>query len=151
MDEQNNKYEKECFICRHPLFKLLLISILVFLGAYAAFYVVSDWHFKRMMNPRYHMHKIEKRIIQDEQMAERAIRKDFKENAKEMSRGIKFIYVLRTPDSYKILVNLVPFDNNEKNVEVKTGDNNLTINAAGEKTGRNKNEIIEFSQSLTFP
>ena len=151
MDEQNNKHEDDCFLCKHPLFKLLLISILVFLGAYAAFYVVSDWHFKRMMNPEFHMHKIEKRLIQDERMAERAMKKDFKQDFREMSHGVKFVYVVRTPDSYKILVNLVPFDNNEKNVEVKTNDNHLTISAAGEKVSKNKNEIVEFSQSLTFP
>ena len=33
---------------KHPILKSILCGILIFLGAYCAFYTVSDWHFKRM-------------------------------------------------------------------------------------------------------
>ena len=53
MDEHN--YHDDCFLCKHPILRHTLIGILVFLGAFAAFYVVTDWHFKRMLDPAVQM------------------------------------------------------------------------------------------------
>lgn len=81
---------------------------------------------------------------------ERYDRKAF--NAQErMERTVSgFAHVEKTPDSYKIVINLRPFDNDEKNVEVKTDGNTVVINAAGEKNKHNKKEIIRFSQAFNF-
>ena len=45
MDENNyeNRHEyksENCFLCGHPVLRHILIGILTFLGAFAAFYVV---------------------------------------------------------------------------------------------------------------
>ena len=59
MDENRNG----CFWCKHPICKSIFIALLVFFGAFAAFYVVTDWHFKRMLDPSVQMRKVEKMMM----------------------------------------------------------------------------------------
>ena len=63
---------------------------------------------------------------------------------------IQFVHVEKTEDAYKIIIDLRPFDNNEKNVEVRTEGNTVIINAAGEKNTRHKQEIMKYSQAFAF-
>ena len=57
MEENNYRHEgfDDCFLCKHPALKHVLVGLLVFFGAFAAFYVVADWHFKRMLDPMVQM------------------------------------------------------------------------------------------------
>lgn len=146
MDENRDN----CFLCRHPLMKTLLISLLVFLGAFTAFYVVTDWHFKRMLDPAVQMRKVEKIMQHDQRQYDKMMNRQVK---KEMAfeRNIqRYIHVERNPQNYKIFIDLKPFDNNEKNIEVTTEGNNLTINAAGENKKHGHNQIIRLSQTFAF-
>ena len=81
MEENNyeNKHEHradDCFMCKHPAMKHICIGILTFLGAFAAFYVVTDWHYKRMLDPMFQMRKMDRAIMKEARMAERIARKD---------------------------------------------------------------------------
>lgn len=141
---------RDCFMCHHPVLKLILISLLVFFGAFAAFYVVTDWHYKRMLDPAVQMRKVEKMMMHDQRQMDKMINRQFKKDA-AMERGIKhFVRVEQTPENYKIIIDLKPFDDNEKNVEVTTSGNSLTINAAGEREKHGHNEIIRLSQTFSF-
>ena len=141
---------RDCFMCHHPLLKLIFISLLVFCGAFAAFYVVTDWHYKRMLDPAVQMRKMEKMMIQDQREQDKMMNRQFKKDM-AMEREIKkYIRVERNPQNYKIFIDLVPFDNNENNVEVRTDGNTLTVNAAGENKKRGHNEIVKISQSFMF-
>lgn len=141
---------RDCFMCHHPVLKLILISLLVFFGAFAAFYVVTDWHYKRMLDPAVQMRKVEKMMMHDQRQMDKMINRQFKKDA-AMERVIKhFVRVEQTPENYKIIIDLKPFDDNEKNVEVTTSGNSLTINAAGEREKHGHNEIIKLSQTFSF-
>ena len=72
MEDNNYRHEDfdNCFLCKHPVLKHVLTGLLVFLGAFAAFYVVTDWHFKRMMDPVSQMRRIDKAIMQREKSFE---------------------------------------------------------------------------------
>ena len=163
MEDNNYRHEDfdNCFLCKHPVLKHILTGLLVFLGAFAAFYVVTDWHFKRMMDPVSQMRRIDKAIMQREKSFDKMERRALKAqerydrkafNAQErMERTVSgFVHVEKTPDCYKIVIILRPFDNDETNVEVKTDGNTVVINAAGEKNKHNKKEIIRFSQAFNF-
>ncbi len=165
MEENNNQYKHEefddCFLCKHPALRHLLTALMAFLGAFAAFYVITDWHFKRMYDPVYQMGRMDKAIMQREKnfdkMEMRAIKQQekmdkraFKHQERLEKQAANFIHVEQTPDAYRIVIDLRPFDNDEKNIEVKANDNTLTINAAGERTNRNKQEIIRYSQTFAF-
>lgn len=165
MDENNNQYRHEefddCFLCKHPALKHLLTALMAFLGAFAAFYVITDWHFKRMYDPVYQMGRMDKAIMQREKNFDRMEMRALKQQEKMDKQALKhrekfeketsgFIHVEQTPDEYRIIIDLRPFNNNEKNIEVKTSNNTITINAAGETNNRNKQEIIRYSQTFAF-
>lgn len=79
-------------------------------------------------------------------MAKKALMQQYK-----MDQNVaQYIHVEKTKDAYKIIIDLKPFDNNEKNVEVRTEGNTLIINAAGERNSRRKQEIVRFSQAFAF-
>lgn len=141
---------RDCFMCHHPVLKVILISLLVFFGAFAAFYVVTDWHYKRMLDPAVQMRKMEKMMMHDQRQMDRMMNREFRKNM-AAEKGVQhFIKVEKTPQNYKVVIDLKPFDNNEKNVEVLTDGNSLTINAAGEREKHGHNEIIKFSQTFSF-
>lgn len=163
MEDNNYKHEEfdDCFLCKHPVLKHVCTGLLVFLGAFAAFYVVTDWHFKRMLDPAVQMRRMDRAIMQGERRFDRMERRAMKAQERYERRAFHheqrmadavsdFIHVEKTPDSYKIVIDLRPFDNDEKNVEVKTDGNTIVINAAGEKNKHNKKEILRFSQAFNF-
>ena len=163
MEEQNYKHEEfdNCFLCKHPALRYTLIGLLVFLGAFMAFYIVSDWHFKRMMDPAIYMRGIDRAIMKKERGIERFERraleqqewidkKAYQMQHKMMQHAAQFIHVEKVDDAYKIMIDLKPFDNNEKNVEVKTDGNTIIITAAGENTSRHRQEIVKYSQTFAF-
>lgn len=156
MEENNyeNKHEHrtdDCFICKHPAMKHIFIGILTFLGAFAAFYVVTDWHYKQMFNPMVQMRKMDRAIMKEARMAERIAQKDFAKADLLENQAGQIIHIDKTDDAYKIIINLKPFENDEKNVEVTTEGNKMTITAAGETKKHNKSAIIRFTQSFIFP
>ena len=163
MEDNHYRHEEfdDCFLCKHPALRHLLTGLMALLGAFAAFYVVTDWHFKRMYDPVYQMGRMDKAIMQRERnfdrMEMRALKqqekydkKSFKQRQYMERKAAQFIHVEKTPDAYKIIIDLKPFDDNEKNVEVKTEGNTLIINAAGERNSHNKQEILRYSQAFAF-
>ena len=163
MEENNYKDEEfdDCFLCKHPALRYILTGLLIFLGAFAAFYVVSDWHFKRMLDPAFQMRRMDRAVMQRERNFDKMERKALKQQewldkkAFKMQRNLErnaaqFIHVEKADDAYKIIIDLKPFDNDEKNVEIRPDGNTLTIKAAGERNVRNKKAIIRYSQTFAF-
>ncbi len=163
MEDNNYRHEEfdDCFLCKHPALRYVLTGLLIFLGAFCAFYVVSDWHFKRMIDPVAQMRRMDRAMMQQEKrfdkMERRALsnqeridRKAFKQQQRMERTAAQFVHVEKADDAYKIIIDLRPFDNNEKNVEVRTEGNTVIINAAGEKNTRRKHEIMKYSQAFAF-
>ena len=121
----------DCFLCGHPVLKHVLTGLLVFLGAFAAFYVVTDWHYKRMLDPFVQMRKVDKMMMKEQQQARKLIEKQAQKDFNFEKRTERFIRAEKDGDNYKIIIDLKPFDNDEKNVEVTTDGNVLTVTAAG--------------------
>lgn len=153
MDENNygNNHHENCFLCGHPVLKHVLTGLLVFLGAFAAFYVVTDWHYKRMLDPVVQMKKMDRMMQKENFYARKMMKKELREGARLDSKVNQIVHIEKLDDIYQIIIDLKPFDNNEKNVEISTAGDTLTINAAGEKTRHGKESIIRFAQSFTFP
>ncbi|HIS37633.1 TPA: hypothetical protein IAC10_13590 [Candidatus Scatousia excrementigallinarum] len=148
MDEHNH-YDN-CFLCNHPILKHTLIGILVFLGAFAAFYVVTDWHFKRMLDPAVQMRKMEKMMLHDQRKMDNMIRREARKDFQFERKAENFIRVEKNADNYKIIIDLRPFDNDEKNVEVTANGNVLTVTAAGESKKHGHEMITKVSQNFMF-
>ena len=153
MDENNyeHHHHDNCFLCGHPVLKHILRGLLTFLGAFAAFYVVTDWHYKRMLDPVVQMRKMDRIMQKEDRYARKMFHREMMEGAKIDSKINQIVHIEKLDDFYKIIIDLKPFDNNEKNVEIKTEGDTLTIHAAGENTKHNRNAILNFSQSFRFP
>ena len=81
MEDNNYRHEEfdDCFLCKHPALRHFLTGLLVFLGAFAAFYVVSDWHFKRMLDPVSQMKRMDRAFMQRERNFDKMERRALKQ------------------------------------------------------------------------
>ena len=158
---ETNKEEKTTIInetgakncgCKDPsVWKPILCGLLIFLGAFCAFYTVADWHFKRMMHfammpPSTHF--IDKIIQKDMDKMDKAFKHD------EIFFGHKnkanIIHMEQNNDNYKVIIDLRAFDNNDKNVQVTTNGNILTISGRSRRRSKNNEQISEFQQNYMF-
>lgn len=153
--EENQKTEETVkikenypFCANHPLMKALMTGLLMFLGAFCAFYVVVDWHMKTIVPPEFRNfpHRMERAFEKDMRAMDYMMRKD-----KNFSRkAANLIHIEQGKDAYKILIDLRAFDNNENNVQVTTNGNILTINGRSIKKSKRNEQISEFQQNFMF-
>lgn len=132
----------------HPIMKTLFIGILVFLGAFCAFYVVADWHFKRMLQPRFDMYPRRIEHMMDKQM--RAMDHMFEKENRMTKKAGDIIHLTQEGNVYKIMIDLRAFDNNENNVKVSTTGNILSINGQSIRKSKHNEQISEFQQNYMF-
>lgn len=159
MNENNDYYEEhntthydrhdhhhECFAHKHPWLSHLLTALSVLLGAFLAFYVVTDWHFKRMLDPIHQMKRMERMMMKEDRAAQHMIERDLRTERNLES----YIQIDEKSDAYVITVNLRPFNNDEKNVSISTDDNILTVHATNERNQKNGSRELAVSQSYAF-
>ena len=152
--ENSNYYEHshgKCFLCRHPWLKLLLTSLMTLFGAYLAFYVVTDWHYKRMIDPVFQMRKMDRMIQREEHQMHKMFDKEIRKERKYDRKAGEMINVEKNGENYKIIVDLKPFNRDEKNVQVTREGNSLTVNVAGEVKKHQKDLLIHITQKFIFP
>ncbi|MBE7713808.1 MAG: Hsp20 family protein [Cyanobacteria bacterium SIG26] len=132
---------------KRSFWRTLLTGLMTFLGAFCAFYVVADWHYKRMIAPPFIPHsKMEKMMKKDMYMMNKMMKKEgiYSRNAAHV------IHLEQNDNAYKIFIDLRAFDNNENNVQVTTNGNVLTINGRSVKKSKNNEQIAEFQQNYLF-
>ena len=150
MEENNNYEHRKCEFERHPILKHLLYGLMALIGAFLAFYVVTDWYFKAMLNPVNQMKRMDRAIERRDREMEKAFKKAFHGTERLQERANHIIKLEQDDDEYKVLVDLVPLNDNEKNVEVKTNGNLLTVKAAGIHGFGDRKSLVEFTQSYMF-
>ncbi len=150
MEENNNYEHRKCEFERHPILKHLLYGLMALIGAFLAFYVVTDWYFKAMLNPVNQMKRMDRAIERRDREMEKAFKKAFHGTERLQERANHIIKLEQNDDEYKVLVDLVPLNDNEKNVEVKTNGNILTVKAAGIHGFGDRKSLVEFTQSYMF-
>lgn len=158
--EENQKTEESVKIreeirpmcSNHPIMKSLIVGLLIFLGAFCAFYVVADWHLKSLLRPGFD-HRFgpsPKRIEHMMKKEMRAMDNMLQPERKFAHRAGNIIHMQQTGDFYKIAIDLRAFDNNENNVQVTTNGNILTINGRSIRKSKNNEQISEFQQNYLF-
>ena len=149
--EENNNYNHEHHVFeRHPIMKHLFYGLLGLIGAFLAFYVVTDWYFKAMLNPVNQMKRMDRAIERRDREMEKAVKKAVRGTERLQERANHVIRLEQTDDEYKVLVDLVPLNDSEKNVEVKANGNVLTVKAAGIHGFGERKSLVEFTQSYMF-
>lgn len=147
-EEIVNNYEVNKVCKKHSWWKCFLCALLTFLGAFCAFYVVTDWHYKSMLRMKH-------RIPYEERM-ENFARKEAagfeslmgKEGKKLKKNGI--IHLQNNGNAYKIIVDLRAFDNNENNIQVTANGNILTLAGRSVRKSKHDEQISEFQQNYLF-
>jgi HSP20 family molecular chaperone IbpA len=130
--------------CTHLVIKPFWVGLLIFLGAFCAFYVVADWNFKHMFfpNPR-HVERMMERDM-------RSMDKMVKHENRMFKHAGNIIHMEQTPDFYKISIDLKAFDNNENNVNVSANGSILSISGRTVKKAKHNEQISEFQQNYLF-
>ena len=150
MEENNNYEHRKCEFERHPILKHLLYGLMALIGAFLAFYVVTDWYFKAMLNPVNQMKRMDRAIERRDREMEKAFKKAFHGTERLQERANHIIKLEQDDDEYKVLVDLVPLNDSEKNVDVRTNGNLLTVKAAGIHGFGDRKSLVEFTQSYMF-
>ncbi len=148
--EENNHYEHHSVFERHPILKHLLYGLCALIGAFLAFYAVTDWYFKAMLNPVNQMKRMDRAIEKRDRQMEKAFKKAFQGTERLQDRANHVMKLEQSDNEYKVIVDLVPLNNSEKNVEVRTNGNVLTVRAAGIHGLGNRKSLVEFTQSYMF-
>ena len=154
MDENNNYCETghchEHKIERHRFWRYLLNGFLTLLGAFLAFYMVTDWYFKTMLDPVSQIKRMDRVIERQERDMQKAFKKAHDGAYRVQERANRIIRLEQDDEKYKVIVDLIPLNDNERNVEVKTNGDVLTVKAVGIRGMGDKKSIMEFVQSYKF-
>lgn len=139
--EHNNEKNK------NNLMKYLGIAGATLLGSFLAFYFIADMTIKQLTNPVYQFRRMDKMMERQARDMEKFDRKMMRDMGyKHGNKSV--ISVEKLDDEYKIIVDLKPFDNNEKYVKFELNNNIATVSASIEKEKRHRDSIIEFSQTF---
>lgn len=148
--EENKIIKEEKMLCKkHPMLKCLFCGLMVFLGAFCAFYVVADWHFKTMFRMRHqppYERQMEKLAKKEMKNFETVINRE----GKKLQKNGNIIHLQNTGKEYRIIIDLRAFDNNENNVHISTSGNILTIVGRTVRKSKNDEQISEFQQNYLF-
>lgn len=136
---------------KHSTMKVLMIGLLIFFGAFCAFYTVADWYIKSLLGPMFGPFPSPSRI-------ERMIEKDMRAMDSMMMREDKLlskkaapvIHLEQTKDAYKIIIDLKAFDNNENNLKTAVNGRILTITGRTVRKSKHNEQISEFQQNYMF-
>ena len=140
--------------CKADWVKCLMTGLLVFLGAFMAFYTLGDLYMKTMFNPMHQMHKEMNRMDRDFMREQRRFDRDIQRNFgqdKIFNGGEQgVVNMSQTDDNYQLVIDLKPFDNNDKNVHVTSNGQTLMIEGAGITNSRSGEKMVKVSQSYVF-
>lgn len=132
---------------KHTLLKVIGVIIATFLGAFLAFYFAVDISLNRMLNPDYQMRKMEK-IMKHQERNFNKLERKYLDNPFEPRMAPMLVNLVKEGDEYKVIVDLKPLNHDEKNVNVDLKDNIITVTGEIDKTKRNTESIMNFSQSF---
>ena len=128
---------------KHHLLKVVGVIIATFLGAFLAFYLAVDLTLNRMLNPEYQIKKLEKTMHKIEKFDDKMMENPFVPRMSPM-----LVNLVKEASEYKVLVDLKPLGDDEKNVDVSLKDNVITISGDMQQKELRGERIMNFSQSF---
>lgn len=143
-NQENNKCSK-----KEKCLKFFLIFIGTIIGAFLAFYFAVDMTFKIKLSPEYHMRRADKMIEQMDKQFSRDMRrmdKDIMVIGREMPNPVA---ISEEDGGYKVVINLKPFGNIAKNIDVNVENGNLLkINASKDVKKGDKENMMSMQQAF---
>ncbi len=143
MEEYNN-HKKHCIL------KFIGILLATLLGSFLAFYFAVDRTIDKFTSPYHMMHRMDRMMMKENKEFNKlegeylGIPKEFK-TKRHFQNNI--IDMIRTPDSYKFVVDLKPFRGNENSINVTTKGSELTISGTSSANIKNEEYFTQISQT----
>ena len=128
---------------KHHLLKVVGVIIATFLGAFLAFYLAVDLTLNRMLNPEYQIKKLEKTMHKIEKIDDKMMENPFVPRMSPM-----LVNLVKEASEYKVIVDLKPLGDDEKNVDVSLKDNVITISGDMQQKELRGEKIMNFSQTF---
>ena len=134
--------EKTC-----NLKKLLGIAILGIVILFLTFYLAMEAILRKVTSPEYTMKSIERVVKGQEKQLKKAEKLMLAENPFEPKMRPMLVNLVKEGETYKIIVDLKPFDGNDKGIDVNIEKNIVSIKGEFDKTSIGAEKIINFSQT----
>lgn len=131
---------------RHHWLRTIGIILATLIGAFLAFYCAADMTFNRILSPDYNFKRME-RIMKQQEKTFHQFDKKFMDNPFEPKMAPMLVNLVKEANEYKIIVDLKPLGNDEKNLNINLNQNVITVSGEMEKVSRHGERIINFSQS----
>lgn len=128
---------------KHHLLKVVGVILATFLGAFLAFYLAVDLTLNRMLNPEYQIKKLEKTMHKIEKFDDKMMENPFVPKMSPM-----LVNLVKEASEYKIIVDLKPLGDDEKNVDVSLKDNVITVSGDMQQKELRGEKIMNFSQAF---
>lgn len=128
---------------KHHLLKVVGVILATFLGAFLAFYLAVDLTLNRMLNPEYQIKKLEKTMNKIEKFDDKMMENPFVPKMSPM-----LVNLVKEASEYKIIVDLKPLGDDEKNVDVSLKDNVITVSGDMQQKELRGEKIMNFSQAF---
>jgi len=124
----------------------LKIALITFLTAFLAFYLVMEIMIRRISSPVYEIQRIEK-MMQKEAKGLENYENRMMDNPFEPKMRPMLVNLVKENDEYKVIVDLKPFDGDEKGINVNVNDKVLSVTGELDKKYHGNERIINFTQS----
>lgn len=131
---------------KHHWLKIVAIALTTFVAAFLAFYIVMEIMINRINNPMYNVERLEKLMehqIRDfEHLEDEKMENPFLPKMRPM-----IVNLVKEPNEYKVIIDLLPLNGNENSVNVKVEDDKLTVHGEVDKNNFGRERIINFTQT----
>ena len=152
MEEYNENKEHNCK--KHNSdhwIKFALLLLALFLACYLAVYYVLDQMRHAYYIPSAPIENIDRIMREQDRLFNEMSAFPMHNSTMFAIKNPVETYKDEATDSYKMIINLKPFDNNPNNVKIKIDGNRVDVNAASEKTNKHSDKIYTFNQSFVLP
>lgn len=126
--------------------KIASAILITFVVAFLAFYLVMEIMLNRLTSPTYNIHRIEKAMQKDLRKMEN-FENELMENPFAPKMRPMLVNLVKENDEYKVIVDLKPFDGDEKGINVNVNEKVLTVSGELDKKLHGGEKIINFTQS----
>ena len=131
---------------KHHWFRVATVALVTFIMSFLAFYIVMEILYERIEDNAFGVKKFEK-MIQKEQGDFHRFEEKMMENPFIPKTRPMIVNLVKENNEYKVIVDLTPFDGDEKGINVTAENKILTVTGELDKKSFGNERIINFAQS----
>ena len=135
---------------KHEIWQYLGIALITLIGSFLAFYFVITCTMSQLLSTHYikrQMHEIKRNTMHDLDEIDNKFMSDRKAR---FFQHKNIIDLIKTPDSYKFIVDLIPFQGNQNAIHTNIDKNIITISGETENNKNFTETFIKISQTYVL-